>query len=240
MSLRDIEFQWSGADVDYRYEYDCANSGCDDEGICRCGTIHDEVVCSVDISAMTQKIYEEFFEQGKAAERNDAINKVLYGIGKDIDIYCIDRILRSRKVWEPQSWHIEISGGYYGQEIGPVYLKEHIADEIEDLMHEAFALGTLKEKVEFLLKLEYGKVLPELKGCRYEYETIEISEVIFGSEGHLNRVKNKALDFYSDRSYRGIRGIVKRSGEKLRVIDGYHRISTTKFPKAMVLVAYDK
>lgn len=240
MSLRDIEFQWSGADVDYRYVYDCENYGCDDEGICRCGTIHDEAVTGADVSVMTDKIYETFFEQGKAAERNDAINKVLYGIGKDIDIYCIDRILRSRKVWDPHSWNIEVSGGYYGQEIEAVYLKEHLADEIEDLMHQAFALGTLKEKVEFLLKLEYGKVLPELKGCRYEYETIEISEVIFGSEGHLKQVKKKALDFYSDRSYRGIRGIVKRSGGKLRVIDGYHRICTTKFPKAMVLVAYDK
>ena len=240
MSLRDIEFQWSGADVDYRYVYDCANSGCDEEGICRCGTIHDEAVTGADVSTMTEKIYESFFEQGKAAERNDAINKVLYGIGKDIDIYCIDRILRSRKVWQESAWKIEVCGGYYGEEIESVRLKDSLAEEIEDQMMKAFALGTLKEKVEFLLELEYGKVLSELKGCRYEYETIEIADIIFGSEGHLKQVKKKALDFYADRQYRGIRGIVKRSGGKLKVIDGYHRISTTKFPKAMVLVAYEK
>ena len=237
MNLRDIDFQYSGVQVDFSYEYDCESSGCDEEGICRCGTIQNECVVGVDISLIVKAIYDNFFESGKSAERNDAINMVLYGIGKEIDVYCIDRILRSRKAWEDRLWDIRVSGGYYGEEIQEVCMKESVADEIEELMLKAFSLNTLIDKVELLLEIEYGRVLPELKGCSYEYETIDISDIIFGSEGHLGKVKKKSLDFYKDSAYSGIRGIVKRSGGKLRVIDGYHRISTTKFPKARVLVA---
>lgn len=236
-----MEFQYRGPDVDYRYVYDCEGYGCDEEGICRCGTIEEEAVTSVDISAMTKAIYETLFEEGKAAERNDAINMVLYGVGKDIDIYCIDRILRHKKVWDHECWDIEVAGGYYGQEIESVKLRDSVACDIEDMISEAISLKTLKEKVEFLLKLEYGRVLDELKRCRYEYETVEIADVVFGSEGHLGKVKSKKLDFYKDSSYSGIRGILKKTkGGKLKVIDGYHRMATTKFPKAKALVAYEK
>ena len=108
--LREITFQYNGTYVDYGYSYDCDLYGCEDEGICRCGTIDGEKVKSVDIPMMAEKIYDEFFERGKAADRNNAINQVLYGIGKEIDIYAIDRILRSYKIWENDNWDIEIIG----------------------------------------------------------------------------------------------------------------------------------
>ena len=106
--LKDITFQYNGVYVDYSNSYDCENYGCDDEGICRCGSIYDVCIESVDVSFIVKKIYDDFFEQGKVADRNNAINEVLYGVGKDIDIYTIDRILRSYKIWENQNWDIEI------------------------------------------------------------------------------------------------------------------------------------
>ena len=165
------------------------------------------------------------------------INEVLYGIGKDIDIYTIDRILRSYKIWENENWNIEIEGGYYGQETGDVTIKEAIADKIEAELWLVFALPTLKEKIEYLLKVEYGKVLPELSNCNYESIVIDKEDVIFGVEKHLNKVMKKDLDFYSDKNYSGIRGIVVKSGDKWRIVDGYHRIFTTKFPRLKVLAA---
>ena len=235
--LKDITFQYNGAYVDYGYTYDCENYGCDEEGICRCGTINNEHIDSVDVSLIVKRIYDEFFEQGKAANRNNAINEVLYGIGKDIDIYTIDRILRSYKIWENDNWNIEVDGGYYGQEAGNVTIKESIADKIDEELWTVFSLPSLKEKIEYLLNVEYGKVLPELSNCNYESIVIDKDEVVFGVENHLNKVMKKDLDFYSDKNYSGIRGIVVKSGDKWRIVDGYHRIFTTKWPKLKVLAA---
>ena len=235
--LKDITFQYNGVYVDYGYTYDCENYGCDEEGICRCGTINNEHIDSVDVSLIVKRIYDEFFEQGKAANRNNAINEVLYGIGKDIDIYTIDRILRSYKIWENENWDIEVDGGYYGQEAGNVTIKETIADKIDEELWTVFSLPSLKEKIEYLLNVEYGKVLPELSNCNYESIVIDKDDVIFGVEKHLNKVMKKDLDFYSDKNYSGLRGIVVKSGDKWRIVDGYHRIFTTKFPKLKVLAA---
>jgi hypothetical protein len=235
--LKDIKFQYNGVYVDYSYTYDCENYGCDEEGICRCGSIHNESVESVDVSLIVKKIYDEFFEQGKAANRNNTINEVLYGIGKDIDIYTIDRIIRSYKIWESENWDIEVEGGYYGQEVNDVRIKESIADKIEEELMIVFSLPSLKEKIEYLLKVEYGKILPEITDCNYKFITIDKDDIIFGTEKHLDKVMKKDLDFYSDKNYNGIRGIVKKSGDKWRVIDGYHRIFSTKFPRVKVLVA---
>ena len=235
--LKDITFQYNGVYVDYGYTYDCENYGCDEEGICRCGTINNEHIDSVDVSLIVKRIYDEFFEQGKAANRNNAINEVLYGIGKDIDIYTIDRILRSYKIWENENWDIEVDGGYYGQEAGNVTIKETIADKIDEELWTVFSLPSLKEKIEYLLNVEYGKVLPELSNCNYESIVIDKDDVIFGVEKHLNKVMKKDLDFYSDKNYSGLRGIVVKSGDKWRIVDGYHRIFTTKWPKIKVLAA---
>ena len=235
--LKDITFQYNGVYVDYGYTYDCENYGCDEEGICRCGTINNEHIDSVDVSLIVKRIYDEFFEQGKAANRNNAINEVLYGIGKDIDIYTIDRILRSYKIWENDNWNIEVDGGYYGQEAGNVTIKETIADKIDEELWTVFSLPSLKEKIEYLLNVEYGKVLPELSNCNYESIVIDKDDVIFGVEKHLNKVMKKDLDFYSDKNYSGLRGIVVKSGDKWRIVDGYHRIFTTKWPKIKVLAA---
>ena len=235
--LKDIKFQYNGVYVDYSYTYDCENYGCDEEGICRCGSIKNECIESVDVSLIVKKIYDDFFEQGKAANRNNAINEVLYGIGKDIDIYTIDRIIRSYKIWENDNWDIEVEGGYYGQEVNDVRIKESIADKIEEELLIVFSLPSLKEKIEYLLKVEYGKILPELSNCNYESIVIDKDDVVFGVEKHLNKVMKKDLDFYSDKNYSGIRGIVVKSGDKWRIVDGYHRIFTTKWPKLKVLAA---
>ena len=235
--LKDITFQYNGVYIDYSYSYNCESYGCDEEGICRCGSIHNESVESVDVSLIVKKIYDDYFEHGKAAARNIVINEVLYGIGKDIDIYTIDRIIRSYKIWESENWDIEIEAGYYGQETGDVTIKESIADKIEEELLTVFSLPTLKEKIEYLLKVEYGKVLPELSNCTYESIVIDKDEVIFGVEKHLNKVMKKDLDFYADRNYSGIRGIVVKSGDKWRIVDGYHRIFTTKWPRLKVLAA---
>ena len=60
--LKDITFQYNGVYIDYSYINDCESYGCDEEGICRCGSIHNECVRSVDVSLIVKKIYDDYFE----------------------------------------------------------------------------------------------------------------------------------------------------------------------------------
>ena len=233
--LKDLKFQYKGAQVQYDATNDCAERGCDDEGICRCGGIENEFVSAVDVSKMSDCIYDSYFEGWKNARRNNTINNILYGIGKEIDVYCIDRILRAHKIWMPEKWSIEVMHGYYGQEIGDVSIRNECASLIEADIEKAISLGSLKEKVGFLLCLENGRLLPELEGKVYEIKTIEIDEVEFGNKEHAKRASSKNHAFYSDANYSGIRGVVMESGGKLRAIDGYHRLSSTKRKTAKVI-----
>jgi hypothetical protein len=166
----------------------------------------------------------------------------LGGITKEINIYIIDRIVRHFKIYEEFNWEIEICGGYYGQEIGYITIKDDIAKKIEQHLDIAFYIDDLSGRIEYLLGLEYGNLLPELVGKNYEIISIDKRDLIFGSEGHYEKVKNKKLDHYSDQNYDGIRGIViekeRKVGNQFRLIDGYHRCSATKKDKVKVLKAF--
>lgn len=238
--LKDLKFQYKGAQVRYDATNDCAARGCDDEGICRCGGIENESVSAVEIPKIADAIYDSYFEGWKNAKRNGVINNILYGIGKEIDLYCIDRILRAHRIWMPEKWNVEVMLGYYGQEIGDVSIRPECAALIEADIEKAIALGTIKEKAVFLLCLENGRLLPELEGKDFEIKTIGIDEVEFGNKEHAERAGSKENAFYSDRSYFGIRGVVMESGGKYRVVDGYHRISSTKSKTIKVITAKNK
>jgi hypothetical protein len=237
MNLIDLDFNYNGVECDYNYHYDCESNGCDEEGICRCGTIHDEYVTNVNLGKIVNIIYNQIFDNSNATKRDNTINQILYGIGKEINIYTIDRILRKYKIWQPDLYDIEVEGGYYGQEIGSIRLVSNIATKIMDDINEALSIDTLKGRIEFLLYLEYGNILPELVNCEYELLSVNKSDIIFGSLSHHKKVKVKDLNFYEDVNYNGIRGIILEKDNKYRLIDGYHRIHITKGHKVNVLVA---
>jgi hypothetical protein len=239
MNLDKIDLHYRCVDIDYHTEYDCENNGCNDEGICRCGSIYDAVVTNVDISQMVNLIYDELFDSSTVlGKREDKLNQLLYGIGEDINRYTIDRVLRKYKIWEPDNFDVEVCGGYYGQEIEGTFIIKNISDKIETELDIAFSIEDLSGRVEYLLGLEYGSLLPELENCQYEIIELDKSEINFGAIEHHSKVKKKDLEFYSDKNYKGIRGVVTFSRGKYRLIDGYHRVHTTAGHKVKVLKAF--
>ena len=232
-----------GVDFNYcvNYDYDsytsCSESGCDEEGICRCSTIEDAHVVSVNITSMAEKIHDSYYDNSLSTKRNSTINSILGGVSKEIDLYTIDRILRINKAYEPSNWEVQVCGGYYGQEIDDVILYDSVAKKIEDDIDKAFDVIDLTERIEFLLMLEYGSILPELKNLQYSIENIERDSIIFGSDKHYRKVNIESFEHYSDKNYKGIRGIALVKGDKLRLIDGYHRSSTSENRTIQLLIA---
>lgn len=222
--LLDRDLKYYGVDYDYDTEYSCEESGCNSEGICRCGRIYDTRVTGVNISRIADELYNQKFDKSKSTERDNKINYVLFGTGKELDIYCIDRILRSYKIWDNNYWSVDVQGGYYGDEIGSIILDSSLAKKIESDIDEVLSINTLKDKINFILKREYGYLLPELEGCDYELSTIDINDVVFGSDGHYKKIQQENLEHYYANSYEGIRGVLKKDGPKYKIIDGYHRM----------------
>ena len=67
-------------------------------------------------------------------------------------------------------------------------------------------------------------------------DTIDINDIIFSNPEHKNKVILEELEHYSDKNYKGIRGVVKKDGLKWKVIDGYHRLSKTENKIVKVLI----
>lgn len=222
---------------DYDAYRDCNAHGCDEEGICRCETLENAHVLTVDIPSIVNQIYNSIFDNSLSSKRNSAINSILGGVSKEIDIYTIDRILRINKAYEPSNWEVQVCGGYYGQEIDDVLLENSVAQKIEDQINEALSIIDLTSRIEYLLMLEYGNILPALQGRQYSLETVERDSIIFGSDEHYRKVNTKSLDHYSDKNYQGIRGIALFKDGKFRLIDGYHRSSTSENIKIQLLIA---
>ena len=223
--------------VSYDYDtiYSCEESGCNEEGICRCGHITNTYLNKVDVSAIVTNIYSEIFDNSISTKRNNAINS-LWGISEEIQKYTIDRILRVNKIWKPQFWDINVSGGYYGQEIDEVVLIEDMVLKINSQLERAFQIDNLTERVEYLLTLENGFILDDIKDKKYHISVIDIDDIIFSNTEHKRKIIIEELEHYSDRNYPGIRGIVKKDGIKWKLIDGYHRLSKTENKLVKVLV----
>ena len=222
---------------EYNTKRNCRENGCDD-GVCHCSTIHNITISHVDISSIVDTIYNIYFDDSKSSKRNSVISSVLYGIDKQIDLYTIDRILRSHKIWLNEVYDIEVVNGYYGQEIGTIHLEEKITKKIEHDIDKSLSINDLSERIEYILGIEYGYLLSDLVGCRYELADVTHDDITFGSIDHYKKMKK--LEYYNDHNYNNIRGVVIEKNGKYRLIDGYHRVFSTNRNLVKVLKAIKK
>lgn len=221
-------------DIEY-YCSDSIDSVCSIEGICRCGFITNTSLNGVDVSRIAANIYSEIFDKSLSTKRHNLINS-LFDISEDIEKYTIDRILRINKIWKPEFWQINVCSGYYGQEIDDIVLYEDVVETINSHLEAAFEIDNLSNRIGFLLELENGFILDEIKNKNYTLSVVDIDNIIFSNENHKSRILIEELEHYSDKNYSGIRGVVKKDGQKFKVVDGYHRLSKTENKLVKVLV----
>lgn len=237
MKVVNKNFYYSGVvEIEYDRETSCEENGCDI--ICRCSRIVDSKIESIDINSIIESIYNEYFDKSEQTKRDLKLNSILNGVDKNIDLYTIDRVLRINRIWDKENWEINISNGYYGEEVNSVILCKNVAEKIENQLDEALFIDNLSKRTEYLLNLEYGYILPELIGKNYKLETIKKEDIIFGSDSHYRKIQTEDLEHYSDKNYSNIRGVVSQKDDKYKLIDGYHRCFSTKKADVLVLKAY--
>ena len=230
-------FQYS-TDYDYEEEYSCEESGCYSEGICRCGRIFDAVVKSIDMDSLTISIHEQLVDTTSLQGKRDArISEIFYG-GTEVDKYCINRILTHYKVWDPNNWSVDVEGGYYGDEIGDVSLNDTIFNLISKDCYNMIELVTLADKLKFVLTLEYGYLLSDIQVSDFELIEITKEQIDFKklNTNHIQNVQNEDLSFYK-LNYKLPRGIVRKSGDKYKIVDGFHRIISADDKKSFKVFA---
>jgi hypothetical protein len=222
----DIDFHYTGIEIDYDRRYSCKESGCDD--ICRCSQIINAKIKSINYNQIIENIYDNFFDKSISTERDSKLNSILFDITKEVDLYTIDRITRIFKLWDKSNWNINIEYGFYGEEIESITINDSISKQIDENIKIAFSIQDLTGRIQFLLGLEYGYLIPELEKCKFEVIDINKSDLIFGSDSQLKKVKGEKLEHYNDFNYNGIKGVVAKKGDKWRLIDGYHRCFKSK------------
>jgi hypothetical protein len=214
--VNNLSFYYEGVEIDYdRIDGETSSDGYD-----RSSTIVNTRVTSVDISRVSKVLC-------------DALKEFKYKI-EEIDEYCVDRILRLHKAYENDSWTIHVKSGYYGEEIGSVNLTaiEAIAPDLE----KCASLKTIKEKIEFVLTLEYGYILDDLKACDYRIEEVNRSGIKMLQDHYYKKVG--ICDYYKDIKL-PVCVVLSEDPKypKFRLIDGYHRFTSNTKEKIKVIVA---
>jgi hypothetical protein len=99
-------------------------------------------------------------------------------------------------------------------------------------------LQSLKEKVEYILQLEYGFILDSIKDCEFEITTIKTSDLVFPQKTHLEKVKKAAI--YKGLKKDNILGVCFFDGKQYKIIDGYNRLSQVTSKRVTIIKAFKK
>lgn len=213
---------------DYDREYSCSETGCDD--ICRCMEIVNPRIVNIDLNNIVESIYNEIIPTNPVIiNRNKKIDQVLQAFNMEIlDKYCIHRILTILGMWSPERYEFDIINGYYGQEVDSVFMVDE--NKILDTCRKSFNFISPVDKINFILGMEYGKVIYDIKDVKLvkiNRNSLTLNDNYFGKI-------NKEI-YYGDNNYLLPRGLVRRVRiDTYSIIDGYHRIKSSDHDEVMV------
>ncbi len=194
-----------GIDIDYNRSYNCIRESCD--SICRCSTIEDARIepGTFDVSSLISDLSEK---------------------QEPVMSYCIERLVRLAGFNE-DAFEVNVSRGYYGEEIDSVSLPEM---ELTALIQRLSSLLELndEQKIKFVLQAEYGHLLEKLNiPFDVQVITVETEKVRLPNQDYYRKVDNEQLNLY-DKEYPGARGVCLLKDGEYHLIDGYHRMVAAK------------
>jgi DNA-directed RNA polymerase subunit N (RpoN/RPB10) len=202
--------------VNYESHTDYSDHG-DCDGICRCGRIVD---CDIKIDNLLSisHLISNIVKKKKIMDDNE------------INRYCIDRILVINKLYDNNYYEWSATNGYYGQEIGTIYVNHDTAYTVDQQLLKLSKLKTIKSKIEFILKLEYNQILPILQNRTWKIQKIHKSKLKINNDSYFKKI-NVSLS-----PTELPLGIVIKDGDFFKLIDGHHRISSNDKDNFKVIV----
>lgn len=214
-------------DLDYDAEYltDCENSGCGEDDYCRCGYYNDVTVNNNTTS------FRGFFEQSYTKKKTD-LDEVL-------DFWF------TKLHFKDIAWGFTSEGDYYGEYLSSIFIEN---DGGFFQKANGFCELSTKEKLHFLLTMEYLKVLDCIKEVNeWELKKVKIKDVVQSAnpnllskvrEDYVTNLKHcimwspkKTLEYFKI-----LAPLCVNDGKKYRIIDGRHRLAAISSD----FEAYDK
>jgi hypothetical protein len=137
-------------DLDYDEDRNCEEEGCD--SICRCSTISNARVRSLSVSSLV----------GYLAPDADPIT-----------VWALEQALTMAGVQEvdESDWDIDVTWGYYGQEIGKVSVSHEAAEKIEEIAQALLSIPEPQDRLFHILE-EKGVNTKKLKAKRMIIEIV--------------------------------------------------------------------
>lgn len=139
--------------------------------------------------------------------------------------YCIHRVLTHYGIYLDKNWNSYVVDDYYSQEVSDIRLKPELATIINDFLHSLSRLSDDK-KIEAVLKLEHGRLIPIATGKHWTIKEIDVNHLVFTNKTLLDKCIEEATSCTYLKGYNLPSGLCyKVSDTEYRVIDGYHRLA---------------
>lgn len=202
------------------------------------GKISDLQITDVDLPALVEQLYEKVDPRNNLNDTRIHFQfsilgqeqKLLLASQMLITRYCLHRVLTHYKVYESDNWSYQIGEDYYGEEIQGVSLKPEIASKIEHFL-EDLRTKNVTEKIEMVLKLEYGRLIPSVVNKKWYVCQVQPHELYYSNQEHYlqcqSDLKTDEFEQYREilRSYPYPRALtILNPNGQYKVIDGYHRL----------------
>jgi len=189
--------------------------------------------------------------------------------------YCIHRVLTHHKLFHPLHtitpaptknsknskiepsntpeknmpyfiWNYHLDQDYYGEEVSQITLKSPLAEELSralsGLQHKSST-----ERIEYVLKMEYGYLIPSVKGRKWYVVQIAKGDLYFSNQEHYEKCVAELQQEESKEYTQSLlelkypRAITARvEPHKYKVIDGYHRLAGSGTEKPPIVICNDR
>jgi len=183
----------------------CAKSS-DCHPICECTTVR---------CARIKKIYPERVVH-RIIPNKDRLASIL--------AYCIERIFRFGGGYDICNWIPRTAPGYHGHEVIGASMGLSVIRRIQHHVDMLFEMNDA-ERMEYVLDIEYGKLLPQLIDANWRVAKMSSKDIIIRQEKYYKSGLQKSiLKTYNEHCYCLPIGVCFDSGDELyRLIDGHHR-----------------
>ena len=170
--------------------------------------------------------YASFCSGDMSVNVESLIKDSIKGSTDKIWNYCVDRVFRSLKIFDFNSWDKQNYTGYYEEIYTEVNLSYSKANQVIDVLTEIDTLSDC-DKIKKILELEYGYLLPMLEHkTKVSIADNVIKDKLHLSENYMKKISKEDIEMY--KNYAMPVAICVRRHEATTtngysVIDGYHR-----------------